>query len=42
VYRTDREGAIRVTLDSTGIWISTFAHPAPEWISERSDSMPSP
>jgi beta-lactamase superfamily II metal-dependent hydrolase len=36
VFRTDREGAIRVTLDSQGIWISTQAHPAPEPIGERS------
>lgn len=30
VFRTDREGAILVTLDSLGIWISTRGHPAPE------------
>jgi len=32
VYRTDREGAIRVTPGRTGAWVSTRAHPAPEWV----------
>jgi competence protein ComEC len=30
VLRTDREGAIRLTLVPGGAWISTRAHPAPE------------
>jgi competence protein ComEC len=32
VFRTDREGAIRVTPTRGGAWVSTRAHPAPEWI----------
>lgn len=32
VFRTDREGAIRVTLGPGGAWVSTRAHPEPEWV----------
>jgi competence protein ComEC len=32
LYRTDREGAIRVTVVRGGAWVSTRAHPAPEWV----------
>lgn len=32
VYRTDQEGAIRVTIARGGAWVSTRAHPAPEWV----------
>lgn len=32
VFRTDREGEIRVTLDAEGLWVSTRAHPAPELV----------
>jgi competence protein ComEC len=32
VYRTDQEGAIRVTLIPGGAWVSTRAHPAPELV----------
>jgi len=32
VWRTDREGAIRVTPIQGGAWVSTRAHPRPEWI----------
>jgi competence protein ComEC len=32
VYRTDQEGAIRVTITRGGAWVSTRAHPAPEWV----------
>jgi len=42
VFRTDREGAIRVTLDSSGIWVSTLAHPDPELVSAGPDSTLSP
>jgi competence protein ComEC len=31
VWRTDREGAIRVTPGRGGAWVSTRAHPRPEW-----------
>jgi len=30
ILRTDREGAIRLTADREGLWISTWAHPSPE------------
>lgn len=30
VYRTDLEGAIRLTADAEGLWVSTWAHPDPE------------
>jgi competence protein ComEC len=33
VYRTDLEGAIRVTFTPGGAWVSTRAHPAPERVS---------
>jgi competence protein ComEC len=42
VLRTDREGEIRVTLDSLGIWVSTRAHPAPERIAGPSRPALSP
>ncbi|HEV8129214.1 MAG TPA: ComEC/Rec2 family competence protein, partial [Candidatus Eisenbacteria bacterium] len=32
VWRTDREGCVRVTLASGGSWVSTRAHPEPEWV----------
>lgn len=32
VFRTDEEGAVRVTLTSRGVWISTWAHPQPEFL----------
>jgi competence protein ComEC len=32
VYRTDQEGAIRVTIARGGAWVSTRAHPEPEWV----------
>lgn len=35
IFRTDREGAIRVTPTRGGAWVSTRAHPAPEWIPFR-------
>jgi len=35
VFRTDLEGAIRVTPGRGGAWVSTRAHPAPEWIKFR-------
>lgn len=33
VVRTDQEGAIRVTIARGGAWVSTRAHPEPEWVS---------
>ncbi|HTM00367.1 MAG TPA: ComEC/Rec2 family competence protein [Candidatus Omnitrophota bacterium] len=33
VFRTDQEGAIRVTIARGGAWVSTRAHPEPEWVS---------
>ncbi len=33
VWRTDREGAVRVTVANGGAWVSTRAHPEPEWVS---------
>jgi competence protein ComEC len=36
VWRTDLEGAIRVTTGTGGAWVSTRAHPAPEWVPFRS------
>ncbi len=33
VWRTDQEGAVRVTPARGGAWVSTRAHPRPEWIS---------
>jgi competence protein ComEC len=42
VYRTDREGAIRVTPARGGAWVSTRAHPAPDWVPfDASDDPPS-
>ena len=38
ILRTDREGAIRVTITRAGAWISTRAHPAPRWLPWRRDS----
>jgi competence protein ComEC len=35
VLRTDREGAIRLTLAPGGAWISTRAHPAPTFVEWR-------
>ena len=35
IFRTDQEGAIRVTPGRGGAWVSTRAHPAPEWIPFR-------
>ncbi|HET7498227.1 MAG TPA: ComEC/Rec2 family competence protein, partial [Candidatus Eisenbacteria bacterium] len=35
VFRTDQEGAIRVTIARGGAWVSTRAHPEPEWVSWR-------
>jgi competence protein ComEC len=32
VWRTDREGAVRVTVVDGGAWVSTRAHPEPEWV----------
>jgi competence protein ComEC len=32
VFRTDLEGAIRITPARDGAWVSTRAHPGPEWI----------
>ena len=37
VYRTDREGAIRVTFTREGALVSTRAHPAPELVRWRGD-----
>jgi competence protein ComEC len=37
VYRTDREGTIRLTSDAEGLWVSTLAHPDPERIAEPSE-----
>lgn len=42
VFRTDEEGAIRVTAAPGGAWVSTRAHPAPEFVSRRSDSALTP
>jgi len=41
VYRTDREGAIRVTLTPRGALVSTRAHPAPELVPWRDRLTPS-
>ncbi|HET9251644.1 MAG TPA: ComEC/Rec2 family competence protein, partial [Candidatus Eisenbacteria bacterium] len=38
ILRTDREGAIRLTITRAGAWISTRAHPAPRWLGWRDDS----
>jgi len=35
VFRTDREGAIRITLAASGAWVSTRAHPEPCFVSWR-------
>lgn len=32
VFRTDQEGAIRLTFAPHGAWVSTRAHPAPEFV----------
>ncbi|MGH7682418.1 MAG: ComEC/Rec2 family competence protein, partial [Candidatus Eiseniibacteriota bacterium] len=32
VWRTDQEGAIRVTLRDRGAWVSTRRHPAPVFV----------
>ena len=32
VYRTDQEGAVRVTIGRTGGWVSTRRHPAPVFV----------
>jgi len=42
VFRTDQEGAIRVTFTPHGALVSTRAHPEPEWIRGRDDSRLSP
>jgi competence protein ComEC len=42
VYRTDQEGAIRVTLTPEGAWVSTRAHPAPELVRWRGESAVTP
>ena len=42
VFRTDQEGAIRVTPAPGGAWVSTRAHPVPELVSWRSDSALTP
>jgi competence protein ComEC len=33
VWRTDQEGSVRVTPARGGAWVSTRAHPRPEWVS---------
>jgi competence protein ComEC len=35
VLRTDREGAIRITVADSGAWISTRAEPAPRLVRWR-------
>lgn len=40
VYRTDREGAIRVTPARGGAWVSTRAHPAPDWVPFETSGRP--
>jgi len=42
VWRTDQEGAVRVTIDSLGGWVSTRKHPAPIYIPWRRDPAPAP
>ena len=42
VYRTDQEGAIRVTFTRGGALVSTRAHPAPEVVSWGGDSAVTP
>src|SRR5438093_856537 len=32
VFRTDQEGAVRVTIGRTGGWVSTRKHPAPVFV----------
>ncbi|MGE5179383.1 MAG: ComEC/Rec2 family competence protein [Bacteroidota bacterium] len=32
VYRTDQEGAVRITPAAGGLWVSTRAQPEPEWV----------
>jgi len=38
VFRTDREGAIRISFVAGGAWVSTRAHPEPEWVSWPRDA----
>lgn len=42
VYRTDEEGAIRLTLTPSGVWVSTRRHPAPEWVPWRHPKLVTP
>jgi len=42
VYRTDQEGAIRVTFTRGGALVSTRAHPAPEFVPWRDESVGHP
>jgi len=42
VFRTDQEGAIRVTFTRSGALVSTRAHPAPELVRWRGAPKPGP
>ena len=42
VFRTDQEGAIRVTMTAGGAFVSTRAHPVPEFVAWRRDSAVTP